>query len=184
MPDIPDPICIYRHRSVCPLPPLIQPKTAEIKANLTSASTALTLALTYLAHARHSDPQSYTKTPNPALFPRNPTPHEDDASEFATLAHSSAPLSAPSYASSIRSLLPKDRSLGFPASPSPGEGDMGAKIGEGRRGVFQPPLAGPELSTPGMERMERPEEDATEATEFNFLAPGGRHDCSGRDLSA
>ncbi|KFY08551.1 hypothetical protein V492_06132 [Pseudogymnoascus sp. VKM F-4246] len=147
------------------------------------ASTAL--ALTYLAHARHSNPQSYTKTANPALFNRNQSPPEDDSSEFATLAPSSAPLSAPSYASSFRSPLPDDRSLGFPASPSPSSGDMGAKMGEGRRGVFQPPLASPGLLSPGMGGMERgKEDDSAEVTEFSYLGPGGRYDRNERDLSA
>ncbi|KFY84891.1 hypothetical protein V498_07776, partial [Pseudogymnoascus sp. VKM F-4517 (FW-2822)] len=113
------------------------------------ALASTVLALTYLAHARHSNPQSYTKTVNPALFPRTRSPPEDDASEFTTLAPSSAPLSAPSYASSFRSPLPDDRSLGFPASPSPRGGDMGAKMGEGRRGLFQPPLASPGLLNSG-----------------------------------
>lgn len=62
---------------------------------------------------------------------------------------------------------------------------MGAKMGEGRRGVFQPPLASPGLLSPGMGGVERgKEEDAVEATEFSFLAPGGRYDRSERDLSA
>ncbi|KFY22086.1 hypothetical protein V493_06855 [Pseudogymnoascus sp. VKM F-4281 (FW-2241)] len=151
------------------------------------ASTAL--ALTYLAHARHSNPQSYTKTPNPALFPHTYSPPEDDASEFANFAPSSAPLSAPSYVSSFRSPLPDDRSLGFPTSPSQRGGDTGSKMGEGRRGVFQPPLASPGLLTPEMGGMKGGvdkgrEEDAAEVTEFSFLSPGGRYDRNERDLSA
>ncbi|OBT74184.1 hypothetical protein VF21_06265 [Pseudogymnoascus sp. 05NY08] len=146
------------------------------------------LALTYLTHARHSNHQSYTKTANPALlFPRTrkPPTAEDDASEFTTLAPSPTPLSAPSYASSFRSPLPDDRSLGFPASPSPRGGDMGAKMGEGRRGVFQPPLASPGLLSPGMGGMERgKEEEGEEVTEFSYLGQGGRYDRNERDLSA
>lgn len=64
---------------------------------------------------------------------------------------------------------------------------MGAKMGEGRRGVFQPPLASPGLLGPGMGGMERggkEEEDVTQATEFSFLGPGGRYDGPERDLSA
>ncbi|KFY68004.1 hypothetical protein V497_00042 [Pseudogymnoascus sp. VKM F-4516 (FW-969)] len=156
------------------------------------ALASTTIALAYTAHARHSNPQAYTKTSNPVLFSRNhPPPNlEDDASEFATLAPSSAPLSAPSYASSFRSPLPDDRSLGFPASPSPRGGDMSAKMGEGRRGVFQPPLASPGLLSPGMGGMERgmdrggKDEDDREATEFSYLGPGGRYDGPERDLSA
>lgn len=66
---------------------------------------------------------------------------------------------------------------------------MGAKMGEGRRGVFQPPLASPGLLGPGMGGMEkgvegRREEDGIEVTEFSYLGAGGRYDRNERDLSA
>ena len=66
---------------------------------------------------------------------------------------------------------------------------MGEKMGEGRRGVFQPPLASPGLLGPGMGRMERGvegkgEEDGMEVTEFSYLGDGGRYDRNERDLSA
>lgn len=66
---------------------------------------------------------------------------------------------------------------------------MGAKMGEGRRGLFQPPLASPGLLNPGMGGVERgvegrKDEDSAEVTEFSFLGPSGRYDRSERDLSA